>query len=101
MKDDQVAALAESALRPLLGPLGLERVEVSHGRDHDDAESLFVTAYYRQGSIVPQGNILLESLGRLHKALVDAGEDRFPYLDHRFAEAGEFDDDADDGSSLQ
>jgi hypothetical protein len=97
MNGDRIVALADKTLRPLLGPLGLDRVEVVQGRDHDDVESLFVTAYYLKGSTVPQGNVLLSALGALHKAFVDAGENRFPYLDHRFSDDEEFEEDSVDG----
>src|SRR5947209_7706777 len=36
MDDKQIAGLANRILRPLLEPLGLDRVEVVPGRDHDD-----------------------------------------------------------------
>ncbi len=99
MDDKQIAGLADKTLKPFLGPLGLDRVEVEPGRDHDDAPSLFVTAYYRPGSKVPEGDVLLKALGALHKAFLDAGEVRFPYLDHRFAGEEEFEEGALDGDT--
>ena len=94
MNDTQIAGLAKRALEPILGSLGLERGEVAPGRDHDDTPSLFVTAYYRAGSTVPKGDVLLKALGSLHKAFIDAGEERFPYLDHRFSDGEAFEDEA-------
>jgi hypothetical protein len=97
MDEKQIAGLANKTLKPLLEPLGLDRIEVKEGRDHDDAASVFVTAYYRAGSKVPQGDVLLKALGALHKAFRDVGEERFPYLDHRFSEGERFEDESTDG----
>ncbi len=99
MDDKQIAGLADRTLKPFLGPLGFDHVAVEPGRDHDDAPSLFVTAYYQPGSEVPQGDVLLKALGALHKAFLDAGEERFPYLDHRFAGEEESEDGALDGDT--
>jgi phenylalanyl-tRNA synthetase alpha chain len=99
MDNKQIAELADKTLKPFLSPLGLDRVEVEPGRDHDDAPSLFVTAYYRPGSKVPEGDVLLKALGALHKAFLDVGEERFPYLDHRFAGEEEFEEGAFDGDT--
>lgn len=99
MDDKQITKLADKTLKPFLRSLGFDRVEVEPGRDHDDAPSLFVTAYYRPGSKVPEGDVLLKALGALHKALLGAGEERFPYLDHRFAGEDEFEEGALDGDA--
>jgi phenylalanyl-tRNA synthetase alpha chain len=92
MDEKQIAGLANKTLKPLLEPLGLDRIEVKEGLDHDYAPSLFVTAYYQTGSKVPKGDVLLKALGVLHKAFLDVGEERFPYLDHRFADGETFED---------
>jgi hypothetical protein len=84
MNNDQIATIAEMVLRPRLGPLGFERVEVSAGHDHDGDPALFIAAHYQEGSEVPKGDVLLDALGALHEALREAGENRLPYLDHRF-----------------
>ena|SRR5215216_3445390 len=97
MNDKQIAGLANSTLTPLLGTFGLDRVEVVPGGDHDDDPALFITAYYRPGSSVPQGEALLEAFGALHRALRAAGEERFSYLDHRFSDDDAFEEDALDG----
>lgn len=99
MDHKQIAGVAEKALKPFLGPLGLDHVGIEPGRDHDDTPSLFVTAYYRPGSKVPEGEVLLKALGALHKAFLDAGEERFPYLDHRFAGEEEFEEGALEGDA--
>ena len=92
MNIDQIAAIAEEVLRPQLGPAGLDRVEVVPGRDHDGDPALFITAYYRPGSGVPSGEVLSNSHGALHEALQREGEERFPYLDHRFSNDEEFEE---------
>lgn len=92
MNDEQVAAVANETLRLRLGPLGLDRVEVSSGEDHDGDPALFFTAHFRRGSEVPTGAILLDALGALHQALQKKGEHRFPYLDHRFHNEEGFED---------
>jgi hypothetical protein len=90
MTEDQIARVADDVLRPLLGPLGLENVEVSARQDHDGEPALFISAHYREGSKVPKGTVLLKALGVLHEALRASGEERFPYLDHRFAHDEDF-----------
>ena len=99
MKPDQVAALAEGILGERLGPFGLERIDVANGENQDGEPALYVTAWYRAGSEVPPGSVLLDSLGALGRTLRDAGEDRVFYLDHRFAhdEGTEEDQDNEDG----
>src|SRR4051794_25733383 len=92
MNTDQVAAVAESVLRRRLGPAGLDHVEVTAGHDHDGDPALFVTAYYKPGSGVPSGEILSGSHGALHEALQKQGEERFPYLNHRFGNDDGFED---------
>jgi hypothetical protein len=82
---EELVTLAEAALRPRLGRLGLEHVEVSAREDHDGDPSLFVTAHYKPGSEIPKGDLLSEALSDLNLTLRDAGETRFAYLDHRFA----------------
>jgi hypothetical protein len=92
MNNEQVATVADEILRPRLGPLGLDRIEVASGEDHDGDPALFVTAHFRQGSEVPNGEILSGALGALHEALQKRGELRFPYLNHRFHNDEEFED---------
>jgi len=48
MNTEQIAAVAESILRPRLGLMGLDHVEVTAGYDHDGDPALFVTAYYQR-----------------------------------------------------
>jgi hypothetical protein len=99
MNTDEVAVLADAILRPILGPLGLDHIEVAAGRDHDDDPALFVTAHYRKGSAVPSGEALSGALSALHEGLQTKGEARFPYLDHRFGNDDGFeDDDLQDGN---
>jgi hypothetical protein len=92
MNPDQIAAVAERVLRPRLGPLGLDRVAVAVGRDHDGDPAIFVHVHYGRGSAVPSGQMLSDAHGALHEALQAEGEERFPYLDHRFSNDEEFDE---------
>lgn len=94
MTDEQIALLAERVLRPRLGPLGMERIAASSGYDHDGDPVVFVEAHYRIGSPVPEGSTMLAAVGALHQALLAEGEERLPFLDHRFG--GEQADDAED-----
>ncbi|HEY8564250.1 MAG TPA: hypothetical protein VIL65_02030 [Beijerinckiaceae bacterium] len=96
MTNEQIAAVAEKALRPLLGPHGLQQIDVRSGEDHDGEPSLFLAARYKAGSRVPRGDVLLEALGVVQEALRGSGENRFPYLDHRFADEGFEEDEAND-----
>lgn len=92
MNIDQVAAVAERVLRPRLGPMGLDRIDVEAGHDHDGDPALFITTYFQRGSEVPSGEVLSVSHGALHEALQSEGEDRFPYLNHRFGDEDGFED---------
>jgi hypothetical protein len=93
MNTEQIAAVAKSILRPRLGLMGLDHVEVTAGYDHDGDPALFVTGYYQPGTGVPSGEVLSSSHGALHEALQEKGEERFPYLNHRFGNDEGFEDD--------
>jgi hypothetical protein len=92
MTNEQLAAVADESLRPRLGPLGLDRIQVAAGEDHDGDPALFVTVHFRRGSEVPSGEILSDALGTLHEALQKRGEHRFPYLTPRFHNDEGFED---------
>jgi hypothetical protein len=85
MSADQIAVLADRVLRSRLGSLGLDRVDVTEGEDHDGDPALFIAAHYREGSRAPDGDTLLDALGALWRAIRESGETRVFYLDHRFS----------------
>jgi hypothetical protein len=100
METDQIKATAEKVLLPRLGERGLERIEVEPGYDHDNDPVLFVKAFYKEGSDVPSGDVMLDALSALHDALLEAGESRIPFLEHRFpGEEPIYDEDDEDYES--
>lgn len=86
MQIPELKRVAESALRPRLGPLGLDHVDVAERLDHDGELAIFVTASYKEASGVPRGDTLLEAHQELQDALSAKGEARFAYLKHQFSE---------------
>ena len=85
MNIDEVLTLAKQALEPRLAPFGLESVEVSPYKDWVGEDALTVTARLRPDGPVIPGAISADAMGALSDALLDHGEERFPYLrfDHQ------------------
>ena len=103
MTHDEIVAIADRALRPLLGPLGMERIEVEAKDDQSGIPALYISAFYRKGSKAPKGELQMKALVDVGRALQAAGEERFPYVDHRFWHEGfePEDDDAEEGQTVR
>lgn len=63
------------------------RSEVRAGRDHDGDSALFVIAHYGPISKVPDEDTLLETVADVRQLLSKHGDERFPYVRHRFEPA--------------
>ena len=95
----EIVATADAVLRAQLRSVGLDHIEVEPGRDHDDEDALFVTAYYAPGSRKPTGEMLVDAHSKLRQALLSRGEERFPYLAHQFGEDDRYEDEEGAGST--
>jgi hypothetical protein len=82
MNLDDVKSLTEKTLAEMLGKYGFDHVDLVAGKDHDDEDALFLTANYRGGSTLPDGDVLVSALTALRTRLQQSGESRFPYLIH-------------------
>jgi hypothetical protein len=103
MTNDEIAAIADRTLRPLLGPLGMERLEVEAKDDQSGTPALYISVFFRKGSKAPKGELQMKALVEIGRALEAAGEQRFPYVDHRFwhEEFEPEDDDAEESPSVR
>lgn len=84
MTDDEVRSVADIILRDKLGQFGFDASQVTSGRDHDGDPALFIVAGFKPGSGPVPGKASNEALGALSDALLAKGEERFPYLSHRY-----------------
>ena len=76
----EIRELAERVLRSELGSLGLDRIDVREDRDYADDPALFVDAFLKAGSPPVAGEVSTRVHHALSRKLLEAGEDRFPYL---------------------
>lgn len=99
MTETEVLALAEPIFSKVLGSIGFDHASVSSGADQDGDKSFFVEAFFKPGSDMRDGKALVEARGQLHDALLDRGEERFPYVSYRLiGEQGFPSDDLDEVS---
>jgi len=86
--------LKDDIAQTLKGAVGkmVERVDVAEGLDHDGEPALFVTVSYRPGTETVDQAAALKAV-RDH--LLAVGEERFPYMNHRYPD----DPPADDGEA--
>lgn len=96
MTEQEITAIANEVLTPILGGSGYAGVEVRPGFDHEGDPSLFVRARFKLGSGVTCGKESNAAHAALRMTLLGKGDDRFPYLtiDHPDDEVlGDDDDD--------
>ena len=94
MKENEVRALAETILRPLLGPFGFVSADVETRPDHDGDDSFVVTAHFKKGSEVASGRTYVNAQVAMIDALALHGENRFPYFRYDYPdEPAPFDED--------
>lgn len=80
MNDAQIEAVADRVLRAELGRFGYERTEVRSGFDHSDEPAVYVYAVLGMDAPPLEGDAFIKAHSALNRALLDAGEERFPYL---------------------
>ena len=97
MREDDVRVLADRVLGPILGPVGYMGADIEAGRDHDGDDSLFIIAHFRAGSEVASGKTYGDAHVAIRDALVERGEQRFPYFKYDYPDDDrDFDKDEDD-----
>ena len=87
MKEDDVRALADAVLKPILGSAGFTSSDVEARRDHDGEDSLFVIVHFSPDAAVASGRTYLDAQVAMADALVERGEHRFSYLEYDYAQA--------------
>lgn len=100
MTQDEIRALADLTLAPILGPVGFVASDVEARPDHAGDESLYVRVHFAPDASVASGRTYLAAQAAMARALVDRGEDRFPYLEYAYVEAEPGDDDEQEGTWL-
>jgi hypothetical protein len=78
-----VQKIADEVLKPKLEKLGLDKVVVREGFDHDGEESLFIDAQMKPRAKIVGGEVSSKLHLALSEALIRAGEKRFPYFNIR------------------
>ena len=76
----EIRELAERVLRSELGSVSLDRIDVREDRDYADDPAHFVDAFLKAGSPPVAGEVSTRVHHALSRKLLEAGEDRFPYL---------------------
>lgn len=80
MNDTQIQTIADHVLRPALGPFRYERAEVRTGRDYSDEPAVYVDVVLGVGAPALGPMTLIDAHVALSRALIEGGEERFPYL---------------------
>ncbi|MGJ0506625.1 MAG: hypothetical protein ACR652_05710 [Methylocystis sp.] len=80
MNDSEIQALADSVLRTRLGRFGFQRAEVRSGVDYSNDPAVYVDAVLGEGAPSLEPDTLMNAHLALSDALLEKGEERFPYL---------------------
>jgi hypothetical protein len=78
MTKEEVKKLADRLLAEDLGKFGFREVEVSTGEDEDGDEFFDISAHFNPSRTPLDPRASIRATSRLRKALLDAGENRFP-----------------------
>lgn len=81
-----ITDIATSVVRREMGNLGLDRVVVSEGPDHNGEDSLFIEARMKPAAKIVGGEVSLKTHAALTRELLRAGERRFAYFSVRHPE---------------
>lgn len=81
-----IMEIATSVVRKEMGNLGLDRVIVSEGPDHNGEESLFIEARMKPTAKIVGGEVSLKTHAALTRELLKGGERRFAYFSVRHPE---------------
>ncbi len=80
MKDAEIQAIADNVLRARLGRFGFQRVEVRSGVDYSNDPAVYIDAVLGEGAPALEPDTLMDANVALSNALLEKGEERFPYL---------------------
>lgn len=82
MTKEEITDLANRILKEDLGKFGFREVEVSTSEDEDGQEFLDISAHFGPSRERLDPRASIRSSSRLHQALLDGGEIRFPNVLH-------------------
>lgn len=80
MNDVEIQVIADRVLRSQLGRFGYQRAEVRSGHDYSDEPAVYIDAVLGEGAPSLEQNTLMDAHLALSNALLEKGEERFPYL---------------------
>lgn len=84
MTGDDVRALADAVLRPILGPVGFAYSDVVERENSVGEDALYVTAHMTPEARLEPGVVYTDALVAIQDALTHRGERRFAYLGYEF-----------------
>src|SRR5947199_168630 len=82
----KIRQLIKREIDRTMKPFGLTHVEVEAGEDHDGDPVLLIEATYRLSNRPIDPAVLSHLTTELRNRLWKLGEERFPHIDHRFAD---------------
>lgn len=80
MTEAEIRKVANEVLRETLGAHGFEQADVRPVPDFAGEPALYVTAHFKPQAGVTNGEASTRALSSLRRRLLDAGEERFPYI---------------------
>lgn len=80
MNDVEIKAIADRVLRSQLAQFRFEGVEVRSGLDYSNEPAIYIDAVLGEGAPSLEPNTLMDAHLALSNALLEKGEERFPYL---------------------
>jgi hypothetical protein len=83
---EEIEAIVYVVLSERVGVYGFDGATVRAGLDHDGEEALFIEARYKLTENEIEAGAFYGLTSALRGALAETGEDRFPYIRHRFDE---------------
>ena len=101
MTEAEISKVANEVLRDTLGAHGFQRAAVQPAPDHDGGPSLKVTAHFRPQAGVTSGEASTRALSSLRQRLLDAGEERLPYIRYDYPDDEVLGDDPSESGANQ
>lgn len=83
---ERITEVVNSVLAERVGDYGFSGATVREDVDHDGDEALFIEARYALTESDIDAGAFYGLTSAVRAALAEAGEDRFPYIRHRFDE---------------
>lgn len=78
--------IVEGVLRERLGSAGFARATVTEGRDLDGNRILKIRSVFKKGKTSLRGLDSIKAIHEVRRALLKAGDDRFPRIVHELPE---------------